>query len=92
MLALTEVLPTPELTARPGVLLLITTTPIFCDAQETCVLRSCWLPSLNVPVALSGRLVPSGMLAGDGPTAMLDNVTLVTVSDAPPDTVVPLWL
>jgi hypothetical protein len=78
--ALMVALPIPVPVANP--LLSMVATPGAEEVQPTELVRSCVLPSENVPVAVNCWFVPSGMEAPDGATAIDTNTGAVTVSAA----------
>ncbi len=66
--------------------LLMSAMAVLLDDHATCVVRSCVEPSEYVPVAVYESLVPAGVLALAGVTAIEVSATGVTISDVVPVT------
>ena len=78
--AVTVVVPTPVLVAKPDPL--ITATAGADEVHVTCLLRSWVVESLKVPVALYCCEVPRAMVAAAGVIAIVLTVAFVTVNCA----------
>jgi hypothetical protein len=81
-LAAIVVAPVPALVVTPC--LLITATLAFAEVQFTCVVRSCMVPSLKLPVAANDADAPKTMEGFAGVTAIETRVAFVTVRFAEP--------
>lgn len=77
--------PTERDVAKPAGLTLATAG--LAELQLTEVVRSCWLPSVNVPVATNCCVVPDAMEGLAGLTAMDTRAAFPTVRVADPETV-----
>src|SRR5437660_2401363 len=75
--AMTVAVPVPMPVASP--VLLTLTVDIVSEAQVTVELRSCVLPSLNVPVAINCCVVPKAMKGFAGVTAIDCRTAAVTL-------------
>jgi hypothetical protein len=75
--------PTPTPVATPESLMVATLTSD--EVQETDVVRFSVVPSVKVPVAVNGSLVPSTMLGLAGVTAIETRVAAVTVNAVEPE-------
>jgi hypothetical protein len=86
--AVIMVVPAATDVARPfdPLALLIVATPALDELQVTWVVRSCFVLSLKVPVAVNCWVSPSGRLGLAGVTAIVDRVAAVTVSVVLPET------
>jgi hypothetical protein len=73
------VVPTATLVARP--VAEIVTAPVLEELQVADEVRFCVLPSLNVPVAVNGWVVPSAIVEFAGATAIDCKAAGSTVSD-----------
>lgn len=60
----------------------IVATPSAEELQVAEEVKFCWLPSLNVPVATKGWMVPTTMLGLEGVTAIDKSVAESTVNSA----------
>ena len=89
--AVTVVVPTATLVARPSVpaALLTVATDGLVELHVTDAVRSWLEPSLNVPVAVNGCVVPSPIEGSAGVTSMEVSTGGVTVSVVDPATAVP---
>lgn len=78
--------PCPTLLARPCPLaaLLIVATLVVSELHCTVPVMFCWLPSVNVPVAVNCCVVPSGIVGIAGVTAIDTTTAAVTVSVVEP--------
>ena len=83
--AVMDVWPATKLVASPFPL--IVATDELEELHWTSVVKSCVLPSLNVPLAVNGWVVPAAMLGLVGLTVSPVRVADVTVSNADPLTV-----
>ena len=83
--AVIDEVPTERDVPRPDELTLATAA--LAELQLTDAVRSCWLPSVKVPVALNGCVVPRAIDGLAGLIVMETRATLLMVSTADPDTV-----
>ena len=83
-LAFTVAVPAPALVARP-LASMLAVEGVF-DDHATVPVRSCMLPSVNVPVAVNCCFVPSAIDGSGGVTAMDTSAAAVTVNVAVPVT------
>ncbi len=81
------VVPTATLVARP--VLEILAAPVLEELHVDDEVRFCVLPSLNVPVAVNGWVVPSAIVEFAGETAMDCRAAASMVSDAVFETIDP---
>ena len=68
---------------EPAVLEMVA-TPVLDEDQVTWVVRSWVVPSVKIPVAVNGRVIPTGRLGVAGVTEIDCRVAAVTVSVVPP--------
>jgi hypothetical protein len=83
-LALTVDVPVPALVARPLASMLA--VEVVFDDHATVPVRSCMLPSVNVPVAVNCCIVPSAIDGSAGVTAIDASMAAVTVNVVVPVT------
>jgi len=72
--------PVPSLLTNPGVVLLIAPTVVVSELHCTVAVMSWVLLSVNVPVAVNGCVVPSGMVGMAGVTAIETSTAGFTVT------------
>jgi len=82
--AVTVAVPTPMLCASPA--LLIVAVETVSDDHVAVLVRSCLLPSVNVPVTVNGCVVPSAMEGLAGVIARDTSTAVVTVRVVEPVT------
>jgi hypothetical protein len=83
--AVIDDMPTETDVPRPAELMVATVE--VPEAQLTDAVTSCWLPSVNVPVARNCWVVPSAIDGLAGLTVRETSAAVATVRDATPDTV-----
>jgi len=84
-LAVIVAVPIPTPLASPALLIVAVAT--VSDVQLAVLVRSCWLPSLNVPVAVNCCIVPFASEGAAGVTANDTSTAEVTLSVVEPFTV-----